>query len=111
MPAGSITGCYYHLKTATAVSFANAQLACQAVGGGLVQYKSWGQQVMVEVGAQCRLLLFLAAEAAEPFCPQPGLPVTQQWRVLPEGSCQPGPPHVVPALSCCMPLCSTTLAA
>jgi hypothetical protein len=48
---GSITGCYWHNKAATGVTFANAQLACQAVGGGLVQYKTWMEQLMVEVGA------------------------------------------------------------
>jgi hypothetical protein len=72
---GSITGCYWHNKAATGVTFANAQLACQAVGGGLVQYKSWGEQFMVEVGVIGWACLrpggggpFLCCHLATPIC-------------------------------------------
>ncbi len=46
---GSVTGCYYHDKARTG-TYATAAAACAVVGGGLVRYRSWVEQTMVEVG-------------------------------------------------------------
>lgn len=46
----SVTGCYYHDKARTG-TYATAAAACEAVGGGLVRYRSWVEQTMVEVSA------------------------------------------------------------
>ncbi len=44
----SVTGCYYHDRTRTG-AYATAAAACNDLGGGLVRYRSWVEQTMVEV--------------------------------------------------------------